>query len=185
MQSQQELIERNLDLVRKVIGRYIRPNESIIGMGYEDLYQEGCVALCKAAAQYNGKASFAAFAGMLIRNHLIDVCRSAAARYAHEGPAEDAEALRDKLENIRGPDETEELDFTPQEAAKLLTQAKQGRGEFEQAGITAVWLKMWGYTTPEIGRALGLNENQVGKRLTKAREILRQDPAILRAVKTN
>ena len=47
---QQELVENNLSLVYWVITESIHVNETIYGFGYEDLYQEGCIWLCHAAA---------------------------------------------------------------------------------------------------------------------------------------
>lgn len=176
------LTESNLDLVDKVIRRYIHPNDAIPGMSYEDLYQEGGFALCRAAMRYDGRVSFSTFAGTLIRNHLIDVCRSSTARYAHEGPADNLEVLRDKLENIRGPDRMAETDFSAMDAKTLIDHAKAECTPLEKEGIDALWLKMWRFSTAEIGKTLGLTENQVGKRLSKARKILRQDPDLLRAV---
>ena len=47
-------------------------------MPLRDVYkrqQEGCVALCHAAASYHGGTSFKTYAITVIRNHLIDCCR--------------------------------------------------------------------------------------------------------------
>ena len=49
-ETQRALVEENLSLVGQTIARHIRYNEDICGMGADDLYQEGCWALCRAAA---------------------------------------------------------------------------------------------------------------------------------------
>lgn len=36
--AERQLVEQNLGLVRKVIRRYIKINEHIVGLNYEDLY---------------------------------------------------------------------------------------------------------------------------------------------------
>lgn len=61
-----------MSVVRRTIRRSIDTNEGVCGMGYEDLYQEGCVALCHAAATYNARAGaqFSTYAETVIRNRL-------------------------------------------------------------------------------------------------------------------
>ena len=58
------LVETHLYLVEKTIHNNITIHESIQGLGYDDLYQAGCEALCHAAQTYNSgsDASFATFA---------------------------------------------------------------------------------------------------------------------------
>ena len=52
-EEQRALVEENLPLVGQTIARHIRYNEEICGMGADDLYQEGCWALCRAAMAYD------------------------------------------------------------------------------------------------------------------------------------
>ena len=80
--EQQVLVEEHMQVVHWAIHRCIDVNEGIYGMGYDDLYQEGCVALCHAAASYDAQAGaqFATYAGTVIRNHLLDHCRSLQAK---------------------------------------------------------------------------------------------------------
>lgn len=81
--EQQELVEQHLDLVSIIIRKYIRTNEQVRGLEYEDLYQCGCLALCKAAFHYDGRVKFETFAGTVIRNALLDECRKAKSIYSH------------------------------------------------------------------------------------------------------
>ena len=62
--KEQLLVEEHLELVRKIVKGTMSINENVQGLGYEDLYQTGCEALCKAALNYNEArgASFATFA---------------------------------------------------------------------------------------------------------------------------
>lgn len=48
--EQQELVEQHTPLIRWTIWKYIDIKETICGLGYDDLYQEGALALCYAAA---------------------------------------------------------------------------------------------------------------------------------------
>ena len=51
---QRRRVEDHLALVEQVLRRSISVNESIDGMGHDDLYQDGCIALCRAAVSYRG-----------------------------------------------------------------------------------------------------------------------------------
>ena len=46
--EQQETVEQHLDLVSIILRKYINTNEQIRGLEHDDLYQCGCLALCKA-----------------------------------------------------------------------------------------------------------------------------------------
>ena len=75
--EQQALVEQNMVLVSRVISRHIRTNEGVCGLGRDDLSQEGALALCRAAASYNGtSAQFSTYAAAVIRNHLLDCCKA-------------------------------------------------------------------------------------------------------------
>lgn len=49
---QRQRVEDHLALVEQVLRRSIKTNETVDGMGHDDLYQEGCIALCRAAVSY-------------------------------------------------------------------------------------------------------------------------------------
>lgn len=73
---QRQRAEDHLALVEQVLRRSIKTNETVDGMGHDDLYQEGCIALCRAAVSYREEmGSFPAYAKVVIRNHLLDRCR--------------------------------------------------------------------------------------------------------------
>ena len=74
--EQQALVEKNLSLVYWVIMESIHVNETIYGFGYEDLYQEGCIWLCHAAATYDpARSQFPTYAKKIVRNGLLSYCR--------------------------------------------------------------------------------------------------------------
>ena len=76
--QQQELVAQNLPVVHWVICDYIHVNPTICGLEYSDLFQEGCVWLCKAAATYkdDGRAQFATYAKTVVKNGLLSYCRT-------------------------------------------------------------------------------------------------------------
>ena len=74
--SQRELVEHYLSVVDWVIMDHIKVNPQVCGLDYGDVYQEGCLHLCRAAASYTGPVEkFGAYARKVVRNGLISYCR--------------------------------------------------------------------------------------------------------------
>lgn len=53
MNRRDQLIEEHLNCVHWVIHNFIRVNESVCGLEYDNLYQEGCIALWRAAESFD------------------------------------------------------------------------------------------------------------------------------------
>ena len=77
MNKRDKLIEDHLNYVHWVIRSFIHVNPAVCGLEYDDLYQEGCIALWRASKTFDGQqgAQFHSFAISVIRNHLVDYCR--------------------------------------------------------------------------------------------------------------
>lgn len=79
--DQQTLVEKNLSIVHWVIVNNIHVNPGICGLEYGDLFQEGCLWLCKAAFTYNaGQAQFSTYAKKVVKNGLLSYCRKSVVR---------------------------------------------------------------------------------------------------------
>ena len=75
LEDQRSLVEHYLTVVDWVIRDHIKLNPQVCGLDYSDVYQEGCVHLCRAAAAYTGEpASFGAYAQKVVGNGLIPYC---------------------------------------------------------------------------------------------------------------
>ena len=75
--DQQRLAEENLSIVERVLRFDINVNPCVAGLGYEDLYQEGCVWLCNAALTFDpARGSFASYARQVVQNGLVSYCRN-------------------------------------------------------------------------------------------------------------
>ena len=179
--DQQALVEQNLDLVRSCVLRCIDVNESVCGMGYDDLYQEGCVALCHAAASYDSRlgAQFPTYAGAVIRNHLLDHCRYLRAKrrsapvisldsYDEDGVSREHLAACDYLDS--------QLDRLYLD--QILEHGRRTYRGAARLGVEALELKTRGYTGADIARLYGVRPNLVGAWISRAMERLKRDAAL-------
>ena len=83
--AQQIMVEENLGLVRAVLSRCVNNPGSMGIYSYDDLFQIGCIGLCKAAAQYQpGRAVFSTYAYITIRNHIYNALAYATYRQEKE-----------------------------------------------------------------------------------------------------
>ena len=178
--EQQVLVEQNLSLVDKTISRYIRVNENICDLGYEDLCQEGRVALCRAAATYDGvSAQFGTYATTLIRNHLLDCCKAVSARLKNLpvtpldlGPPEE-----DKPPGVPEPSVEDGVDdlIDRLDTDALLSDCKRRYSGVARLGIEALELKIKGYSGTDIARLYHTRPNCVGAWISRAAQKIQKD----------
>lgn len=180
--NQQAMVEETLQLVHWTIRRYIDVNEGVCGMGYDDLFQEGCEALCHAAASYDAHTGtqFSTYAGTVIRNHLLDHCRALQAKRR----TAQVVSLDDYGEDRTAGEFLIAWDDTDRQLDRLcLTQMLEyGRRTYTGAarlGIEAMELKVKGYTGTDIARLYGVKPNLVGAWISRATEKLKKDAALI------
>ncbi len=180
--EQRALAEQNLHLVRWTVRKYINVREEIEGLGLEDLYQEGAIALCHAAATYQaGPAQFKTYAVPVIRNHLLDHCRKVMARQRNMP----ALSLDTPLDEDDPPsqipfttDATEEW-ISELYVARVLEHGKRAYSGVAKLGIEALELKIKGYSGADIARLYHTKSNHVGAWIARAAEKLRSDPVAM------
>ncbi len=150
------MTEDNLAVIDKVISRYIHVNESVCGLGWDDLYQEGAAALCKAAATYDGSsAQFSTYATAVIRNHLLNHCKAVNTELS----------VPDGVDALLG-----QLD-----AADFLADCKRRYTGVALLGVEALEWKVKGLTGADIARLYGAKPNQVGAWISRATQKIRKD----------
>ena len=164
-QSQQRKVEQNLGLVGKVIKDKVHaPGQSSI-YSHDDLYQIGCVGLCKAAYSDKG-GCFSTYAYRLIWN---EICT--ALIYANRRAAKECELVPD----IYGKEDyTEEH----QELSLILDRLEADSLDAVSKGIRAIRLRAEGYSCAEIGSMLGESDKCVAARISRTRKFLRSHPAL-------
>lgn len=160
--EQQRKAEENMGLVGKVIadkvhgtyfGSYTR----------EDLFQIGCIGLCKAAATDKG-GCFSTYAYRLIWNEICTALISATRKASGEQPME-LPVLEIQGANGEFPSTLELED--------LLEQGERAAKGVVKKGIRALRLRSEGYSTREIGARLDAPDNYVTAWEAKARKFLK------------
>ena len=189
--EQQLLVENNLALVRKVISDKVRGVRKIGVFGYEDLYQIGCIGLCKAVYSYKhhntsnkenedseNSRYFSTYAYRSIWNEICTMLY-----YATKVRVE---AMTDPS-IIRTVGQAAEIDSddvfsTIDEKASLssaLDRALESTSGVKAKGIQAIKLMAEGYTATEIGEIMGgVPRNNVTAWVSRARKHLKSMPEI-------
>ena len=173
-----EIVQQHLRLVHWTIKEYIAVNESICGLGYDDLYQEGSIALCYAAATYQSDgAQFKTYAVTVIRNHLLDHCRRIAAQRKNTPTISlDRPSREDMIpqEYSAAVDETDTW-ISQFYVAQILEHGKRTYSGVAKLGIEALELKIKGYSGTDIAALYQTRPNHVGAWISRAAEKLRND----------
>ena len=174
---EKQLVEDHLYLVKSTILNMITINESIQGLGYDDLYQVGCEALCYAAINYNKDraASFVTFANIVIRSRLLSHCRKSirgqSLLYSLDAPIPDNPELTfsDTI-----PDDNDHS-LSNVETYYLLKETKKRYSGISLKGIEALLLKCQGYSSMDIARYYGVKPNHIAAWISRAASKLRTD----------
>ena len=171
--AQQVLVEEHLSVIDTVLGLFINTDETVCGLGYWDLYQEGAVALCRAASTHNGtSASFSTYAKTVIRNHLLNCCSSVNTRQRilpsvsldrdssdEAGPPQFAEPST--------PDGVDEL-LGRMAASDLLVDCKRRYTGVAKLGVEALELKIKGSTGADTAQMYHTTPNNIGAWISRA-----------------
>ena len=177
--TQKQLAADYIDIVKWAVYRHIRVSENRYGLGYDDLYQEGCIWLCHAAATYDGsRAQFDTYAQVVVRNGLISYCRAIYAKQKNmvtmSGFCSDSDdTANDTADNIA--DNIYDKLLSDAAVFGLLESVKPQYKGVTLLGIEALELKIKGYTGAEIARLWGVEQNHVGAWITRAVKKLRQN----------
>ncbi len=161
-----------MGLVGQVIKDKVRDIKNLGIFGYDDLFQIGCVGLCKAVKTYKPKNThFSTYAYILIRNEIYTAIEYATLRKKHE-PVTDPDTLPGATpSNIQFA----ELQFDLDNALEAALAKSAG---VTAKGIRVLRLMAQGYTCTEIGEQLHVPATHVTAWVARARKYLRSDPNI-------
>lgn len=181
--EQQNLVSENLSVVHWVIRDHIHVNPAICGLEYNDLFQEGCVWLCKAAATYkeDGRARFPTYAKKVVLNGLLTYCKKICFRrqnFSRLVIGEHGELAADG--SVLEP-ETDAFDaqISLLETLSLLETSKQDYDGVARLGIEALALKIQGMRITDIAELYQVPPSHVGAWISRSASKLRSDPHFL------
>lgn len=177
--TQRQLVENNLFVVQQAIRKEIIVNEGIFGFEYDDLFQEGCIWLCKAAVSYrpDKEAQFSTFARKVISNGLKTYCRLMCSKQkkllaipSYSDPEDSGIALDQFATSDSWDDILASLD-----AMLLLDMLKHQYTGTVRLGLEAIEWKVKGYSGVEIAAMYGVKPNLVGAWISRAARKLEQN----------
>lgn len=174
-----------MDVVRWAIHTSVQVNEQRYGFGYDDLFQEGCIWLCKAAVTYapDGGASFPTYAQKVVENGLRTYCRLQRSKERRCFPVSEifdteADSCRVMASGIRSfQEQLAEVD-----ALSLLESAKQQYDGVARLGIEAMQLKFIGLSNTDIAAHYGIKANYLGAAVHRAAERLKSNKEFLQSL---
>ena len=164
-QDQQKLVEENMGLVGKVIKDKVHGLDQLRFFTYDDLYQIGCIGLCKAVSSDKG-GCFSTFAYRLIWN---EIC--SALIYANRRAGRECELVPEILDVRQQEKEYSDLHSV---LGKIEAEATDAMAK----GIRALRLNAEGYSCAEIGQVLGESAKCVAARISRTRKYLKDQPAL-------
>lgn len=177
--TQRKLVEDNLMVVKQAIRSAIIVNETVYGFEYDDLYQEGCIWLCKAALSFDpGKdVLFSTFAQTVVTNGLRTYCRlmcNKQKKIVSVSNYADVDEDRLFLEQFAVVDELDRV-ISEIDTMNLLNSLKSQYTGTVLRGIEALEWKVKGYSGVEIAEMYGVKPNLVGAWISRAVRKLEQN----------
>ena len=168
--EQMRIAEENMGLVGKVI------KDKVHGLGqpgtpeYDDLFQTGCVGLCKAAATDKG-GCFSTYAYRLIWNEICDELARSTRLIQKEQGSDSIDAVVDAGTGLRDTLHNTEL-------RHALQQAKANASKAVAKGITCLELSVQGYNSQELAQMYQAEAAKVRMWMTRARKYLQSIPEL-------
>lgn len=165
----QRKVEENLGLINKVINDKVHGPYQMGIYSREDLFQIGCIGLCKAAATDKG-GNFSTYAYRLIWNQICDALIYSTRRQANEVTYDVSPYTAEADENDLA------LGIAIDQA---LEKAKLEAPPSTVKGIEAIRLMADGFTCREIGEWMGATDKVVAAWISKARKFLKSRKDVL------
>ncbi len=157
--------EENIGLVHKVISDKVHGTFQYGMYSREDLFQIGCIGLCKAVVSDRG-GCFSTYAYRLIWNEICDALVSSTRKGKRETIVDVLPETGDFYDH-----EDKELQIV---LRRILKEAQGVVPPSTKKGIRAMLLMEKGYTSREIGERFGVKANLVCAWVSKARKYLRK-----------
>ena len=174
-----KLVEENLDIIDWVIRCRVKVNGQVL-QTYEDFYQIGCEALCRAALAYHPeRGTFSPLGSRDVYNAIIDHCRKQNMLQQYNADLTDEDGGNQFLFDSVSIDGNIEDRVFGKEVWAAFRQCKEKQSGTILRGMEALELKSIGFTTREIAQRYDTTVNSVNAWISKARVVLRNEPDIL------
>lgn len=164
--EQQRIVSENMGLVGKVIQDKVHGVNQLGIYTYDDIFQIGCIGLCKAAYTDKG-GRFSTYAYRLIWNEICSALIYASRRSAAE--------ITTDPEILAFPSDPEDAIDVGSGLQAILDRAEAAASGVTAKGIRALRMMSDGYTCREIGEQMGASSNNVTAWISKARRYLREN----------
>lgn len=178
-EAEQSLVINHLYLVKNLVLYQSGYQKGTVGLEYEDLYQAGCIALCKAATNYHAGrgASFETYATRVISNHLLDHRRHFSyvqSRLCYlDAPVPHSDGDGTYLDLLACSKEGDS--YSEEKLLDVLGRAKDSYTGIVRKGIEAIELKCRGYSNTEIANIYKVKSNHIAAWISRARNRLKTD----------
>lgn len=180
--DQQRLVEENLAVVERVLRFDVRAAPCIAGLGYEDLYQEGCVWLCNAALTFDpARGSFASYARRVVQNGLVGYCRNALSKYQRTVSLGDLEPTM--LAALEAQNAVSS--HTKCETPLLFAAAESQYSGVTRKGVHALALQVSGIPLTAVATRMSAPPKHVSAWISRAVHKLRNDESFLSSLHEN
>ena len=180
--AQRQLVEENLAVVERVLRFEVRANPCIAGLGYEDLYQEGCVWLCKAALTFDpARGSFIPYARRVIQNGLVSYCRNVLSKHQRTVSLSDLEPAVLTALDVQNAVSCHAKCETP----LLLAAAESQYSGVTRKGVHALALQVSGMPLTSVAVSMSAPPNHVSAWISRAVHKLRNDESFLSSLHEN
>lgn len=166
-EEQQNKVVENIGLVGKVISDKVYGINQLRLISYDDIYQSGCIGLCKAAAMDKG-GCFSTFAYKLIWHEICDCLAKVSKPNKNEELVEYHCIATIQSQLI-------EREF---EIKLMINQTEQKAHGSLRYGIDALKLFLYGYSSKDIAKIMKMKPGTVRMQITRAKRFLQQQQEI-------
>ena len=170
--EQQRKVQNNIRLVYKVISDKVHGSGKFGLYTYDDLFQIGCIGLCKAVLTDKG-GTFSTYAYRLIWNEICDALIYATRRQITEYSSDTVPLV------FLDADNSVEQSTLQMDIYDALEKAKKTASPCIVKGIDAMVKMAHGYTSKEIGDEHNVSAKLVCAWVSKARKYLCANPELL------
>ncbi len=168
-----QLVNENINIVGFVLNKWYGAFKSRYPGLVEDLYQEGCIGLFKAAQKFEeSKGSFATFSVVYIKGHMSRyTTRYVKKHYDNPVISLDKTINNNEDKDITVGDTLEDIEYGFEEI-EFMQNMKELYKTLDEEEKLVLKLRKSGYSQQQIANVLKISQPTAGRKLNKIREKL-------------